>query len=175
MPQYAEFSGYITLIDQRGHEATRRFNLDKAVNAGIDPPFEPGARYARAYDALSDIVAEINASSTAVVKRSGVITTASESSALGPVGSDVTDEALMVYFINETGQREKLWSFGIPSPAPAIFQADLISVNLGETAALSAMIAGNAFVSDGEEINTALGVDGQKAGVWRSRQKRGQT
>jgi hypothetical protein len=175
MPQYAEFQGFVTLVDVRGHEATRRFDLDKAVNAGVDPPQEAGARYVIAHDALTDIVAELEVVTNATVKRYGVITTVGQSEQLGGAGSDVTDEALLAYYINETGQREKLWTFGIPSPVNAIFEPDLVRVAVAnaDLADLSAEIAGSAFVSDGEEINTSLGETGLKMGIWRSRQKRG--
>jgi hypothetical protein len=175
MPQYSPFQGFVTLVDVRGHEATRRFDLNKAVTAGIDPPTEPGAMYARALDALDDLVAALEATTSATVKRSGIITTASETEALGGAGSDVTDEALLAYYINETGQREKLWTFGIPSPVNAIFEPDLVRVAVGNAAlgALSSEIAASAFVSDGEEINDGLGETGLKMGIWRSRQKRG--
>ena len=173
MPQYANYQGFITLVDQRGHEATRRFNLDKAVdNSGASGQ---GDEFVAAADALKDIRDSLSAVSDAVIKRAGVIVTTSESSAVGGPGTDVTDEALLSLFINEAGQREKLWNFSIPSPVPGLFQTDLISVNPNNVPlqAFVGNIADHCFVSDGETVNDLLGTGGLKGGIWRSRQKRG--
>lgn len=175
MPQWAKHMGFIEFTDRRRHKTVRRFNLDGAMEDQNDPVSQ--STWNAANVKLNALVAAIEPLTTAEITRYGIITATQGEEEVGPVGSDVTDEILLNYALqNHPG---KVWTGSLPSPAVIVFEGDndLIRVNPTQTdvAAFSLVmsaVSNPILVSDGEQIDGTQGTNGLLSGVWRSKQKR---
>ena len=90
-----------------------------------------------------------------------------------PADADTTDEAVISVHLNAPAEAEKLATIRVPAPIDAVFNADGITVNMAEALVIQYVqqVAQGAYISDGEQIDTASGNDGMAAGYWRSRGK----
>lgn len=160
------YNAQIEFTDEKG--------LKTVINHPIDTPTNiPWAALdvAAAATHLDDLVAAYGALSTANITRAGVTVRSVDNSTLGDDGSDVTDEAALIVYVNPTGELPKYAMLRIPSPVESLFEDDKVTVDLdnADLATLIDEIDAGVFVSDGEQINGDLGTNGVKRGWWRSK------
>lgn len=126
----------------------------------------------QAQAAANDIIDQLDAASDAVIadKRLSYVMGASPS--LAAAGVDVFDEALVLVHTGTAGNMPKLAALRIPAPV-AVFESDgeTLDIRNNEVENYVTAIANNAFVSDGERINLALGVNGVDSGHKRQKAK----
>jgi len=158
-----DWVGTVTLADEKGLKTVMRYFI----------PNEPLTPYDSAKASLDAIVAELDPITDATIAQVTLTQLTEADDALGAPNSDVSDEAAIVVYINETGTLPKYHTIRVPAPVDGIFEADLITVDRDDAdlVAYVAALAEHTEVSDGEQINTALGEDGMKSGEWRSVKK----
>lgn len=157
------WKGKITLVGSKLPTTTKTFDLQVDEAALID------AQFTQALAQLAAIEAALLAVTDAIVGRSWVTHTVTESGILG--AGDTTDEARISCYINDALEVPKHAILAIPAPSAAIFTAgDANKVDEGDADVIAyvAAVANNAFVSDGEQINLAID-NGIKDGYWASR------
>jgi len=89
-----------------------------------------------------------------------------------PADADVTDEALVVCYLSGTGEVPKYWNLRIPAPVEAMFNEDLVTVDITyqNLQDLVSTLSTEAKVSDNESLNLDI-QEGIKNGYWRSVKK----
>jgi hypothetical protein len=87
--------------------------------------------------------------------------------------ADTFEEAVVLTFLNQALEAEKLWPLRIPAPIEALFLTDAQTVDTSNALLIQLVqqFAQHAFVSDGEQINDAL-QDGIQSGYKRSRPRK---
>jgi hypothetical protein len=87
--------------------------------------------------------------------------------------ADTFEEAVVLTYLNQALEAEKLWPGRIPAPIDALFLSDAQTLDTGNALLIQLVqqIAQHAFVSDGEQINDALD-NGIKSGYKRSRPRK---
>ena len=88
-----------------------------------------------------------------------------------PTDADTTDELVIITHLNAVGEAEKLHATRVPAPVSTVFQpgGEVLDKTNADVIQFVQQLAQHAYVSDGEQINTAAGNDGMKKGYWRSR------
>ena len=149
------FVGSVTLRGANGKTASVRYALQPAT-------------YAEAKTALDAIVNELVDVTDATVTQKNLTFVYGESGLVG--GGDIFEKATVACHTNLDTEVSKYAVLNVPAPAIAIFLAavgegrDEVDIDNTDIKAYVAAVADNAFVSDGEEINTSLGAGGIKAG-----------
>ena len=163
------YNGTIGLVDERGEKTYIQYSIDTPTNI----PFA-GADLTAAAGHITDLAAKLGALSNANIFLAELRIRVIDNATLGADGSDVSNEAVLEVFINPTGQLEKVTKIRIPSPLESLFELDKKTVDL-ENADLADYVDevdAGVFLSDGEQINDALGVNGVKKGYWVSKSRR---
>lgn len=153
--------GNIGLRGQNGRIANMAFVLQ--VDAVL-----PADQYAQAVGLLNDIYNKLVGVTAATVAYQRVSNTYNESSANG--GGDVFEKATVSVHIGQTGEAEKFATINVPAPNDGIFVSavgsgrDVVNVGSTKLADYVGALAAGTLISDGEEINTALGAGGIDSG-----------
>lgn len=90
-----------------------------------------------------------------------------------PADADVTDIANITVHLNAPTEAQKLHNLPVPAPIDALFLADGVTVDTSNALLIQYVqqIAQHAFVSDGEQVNTASGSNGISGGYWSSEKR----
>ena len=91
-----------------------------------------------------------------------------------PSEAEIAEEAVLAVHLTASPAVAKYANLRIPSPVNGIFLGDKFTVDTANAAlqAYVTAVAANSFVSDGEEIVTARGVNGVQVGYWRTKARR---
>ena len=154
----ASFTYVATLIDTKGLKTSLRFPL---AEIGHTEALADAALISSKFAAVTD----------ANFYSENLVENISGSTAL-PADADITDEALVVTYLSGTGELGKFWNLRIPAPADAVFNADLVTVDITNQALqdLVLELSQSALVSDGEAISLDI-QEGISHGFWRSIKK----
>lgn len=152
-------------VDEKGNKTTR---THEKVTAGADMAVE-------FTDVLLDIdalIADYRAISDAAVSMDLRMVDSDYLGDTAEANSDVSDVAHVNAYI-EGPPNEKLYSFAVPAPIDALFIGGGAGTEVDITnTALQDFVdnfSSDWEVSDGENIDTAVGAGGIKDGEWRSR------
>lgn len=87
--------------------------------------------------------------------------------------ADTFEEGVVLTFLNQALEAEKLWPLRIPAPIEALFLSDAQTVDTSNALLIQLVqqVGQHAYVSDGEQINTAL-QNGINYGYKRSRPRK---
>ena len=164
------FDYFITLRDSRGLQTTMNFDLGEFSGADI------ATEYLAARSAANQVRGALVDITTAFVSKERLSLRVSDDDQVPGAGvADITDEAFVLCHLNAPTSIRKMHGIRVPAPIAAVFQPDGVTVNIGNALLEQYVeqLADHVFVSDGEKINQASGVDGMDSGYWRSRAKRG--
>jgi len=154
----AEFQYHVTLIDTKANRTSMRFDL-------ADTAYVDAATAAAAIEAAIELVTDASVFKSTLVE---ILT----GDASLPADADVTDEALVVCYLSGTGEVPKYWNLRIPAPVEAMFNEDLVTVDITyqNLQDLVSTLSTEAKVSDNESLNLDI-QEGIKNGYWRSVKK----
>ena len=154
----AEFQYHVTLIDTKANRTSVRFDL-------ADTAYVDAATAAAAIEAAIVLVTDASVFKSTLVE---ILT----GDASLPADADVTDEALVVCYLSGTGEVPKYWNLRIPAPKEAMFNEDLVTVDITyqNLQDLVSTLSTEALVSDGESLDLDIN-EGISHGFWRSVKK----
>lgn len=163
------YNAVFTFADERGETTSIEHPIDTPTNvpwAALD--------LVAAQNHTQDLGTYYQALSTANLIKAELKIRTIDNATLGAAGSDVSNDMAYLVYTNPTGELAKLAPLRVPSPIDALFLPDLKTLDLTNTdfQALVDEIDAGVFISDGEQINGALGTNGVKKGYWRSKARR---
>lgn len=168
------FTMTIGLRGNNGKVSNQRFDLGEFAQATAGDDFIAALSAA---DQIAGAYANVTGATIAYVNVAHSMP-AHESGDLPGVGVDVHEFATVSCHLNAPGTQEKLTTVKVIAPVDGIFVGasgvdyDTIDRTDVDLVQFIQQVAQHAFVSDGEQINTASGVNGMKAGRRNARSYR---
>lgn len=164
----------IGLRGNNGRVSNQRFDLGDFTGATAGDDFiaalSAADQIAGAYDTITNAeIAYVNVSHSMPAHESGVIPA---------LGVDVHDYATVSCYLSAPGAAEKLTTVKVIAPVSGIFAgvegvlAEKVDPTDADLVQFIQQLSQHAFVSDGEQINTATGQNGIKGGRKNSRSYR---
>lgn len=156
----------MTFEDSDGFKRTIRHELN--IGDGIDRAAEMADGIAKADDLVAAYKSAVDALLVAA-KFEWVDEGASPwvESDVGGGGTVAREARVSLYLDSPEPQSDKYWSLAIPSPIAGITTGLVVDVSDATLQALVDAIDADAFVSDRETIDTALGINGMDASSGR--------
>lgn len=157
---------YTYSISLQGHTANDRTTLTFDIGDPVD--------HAAAQSAANQIRGALVAITKAFVRKEVLSEVLSEDGQRpSDTSADTFEEALVLTYLNDALDQEKLHPVRIPAPIEELFMSDGQTVNTGNALLVQFVqqLAQHAFVSDGEQINDAID-NGIKYGYKRSRARK---
>lgn len=157
---------YIYRITLQGHTADDKTTLSFDIGEPLD--------HVAALNAANQIRGALVALTKANVAKETLTDILSEDGTRpADTSADTFEEAVVLTFLNEALEAEKLWPARIPAPIEALFLSDAQTVDTSNALLIQYIqqLAQHAFVSDGEQINDAL-QNGIDSGYKRSRPRK---
>lgn len=164
------FTYSITLIDRHGARTSLGFNLGD-FSSGT-----PGEDFELALGAANQIRGALVAITLANVNKESLTHVVSEDDQIPANAADVTDEAVINVHLNAPTAAKKLAVLRVPAPVDGMFTTDLVTLDPldADTVQFVQQVSQHAYISDGEQINTASGqyANGIASGYKRSKARR---
>jgi hypothetical protein len=163
-----DFDLRVQLMDGHGVVTSLAFRLEQV------PGVDDAAAFAVALQSADNILDALKAITDASVSDVSISMPwlTQEESTIPDASVDVAVEAAILVYINATGTPPKYGTLRVPAPIAALFEADGETVDRSNAALqtfIDNLVAAGVTISDGEEINTDLGVNGMARGYYRTR------